>query len=228
VALDKRNGAVVWKSPVGDGAGYSSIVKAQLAGRAQYVQFTAQGVIGVEADSGEFLWRYNAPTNGTANISTPIADGDFVFAASGYGTGGGLVSIQRDGERFSVYQVFFSRQMKNQHGGVLLVDGYLYGANDPGILTCLDFETGKVLWSDRAPGKCSLCYADGRLYARSEDGPVSLVEATPAGFKLLGQFEQPERSDQPSWPHPVVANGRLYLRDQNVLLSYDVKDRAAK
>jgi outer membrane protein assembly factor BamB len=223
VALNKRNGAVVWKSPVGDGAGYSSIVKAQLAGRTQYVQFTAQGVIGVAADTGEFLWRYDAPANGTADISTPIADGNYVFAASGYGTGGGLVSIKRAGQRFSADQVFFAKQMKNQHGGVLLIDGYLYGSSDPGLLTCLDFKTGKVLWSDRAPGKCSLCYADSRLYARSEDGPVSLVEATPAGFNLLGQFEQPQRSDQPSWPHPVVANGRLYLRDQNVLLSYDVK-----
>lgn len=228
IALYKRNGAVIWKSPVGDGAGYSSIIKAELAGRKTYVQFTAEGVIGVDADSGEFLWRYNAPANGTANISTPIADGNRVFAASGYGAGGGLVAISQAEGRFAADQVYLTRDMKNHHGGVLLIDGYLYGSNDPGLLTCLDFKTGKVLWSDRRPGKCSICYADGRLYARSENGTVSLVDATPEGFTLRGQFEQPERSDQPSWPHPVVAGGRLYLRDQNVLLAYDVKQAGAK
>jgi outer membrane protein assembly factor BamB len=225
VKLAKRDGAVVWKSTFGDGAGYSSIIKAQLAGREQYVQFTALGVVGVDAKTGKLLWRYDAPANGTADISTPIAHDDFVFAASGYGTGGGLVSIAKNGEQFRADQVYFAREMKNQHGGVLLVNGSLYGANDPGMLTCLEFKTGKLKWSDRAPGKCSLCYADGRLYARSENGPVSLVAATPDGFTLHGQFDQPERSDQPSWPHPVIANGILYLRDQGLLLAYDIRAR---
>lgn len=225
IALNKNNGEVVWKSAVGDGAGYSSIIKADLAGRTQYVQFTAQGVIGVAADSGELLWRYGAPANGTANISTPIAHDNFAFAASGYGTGGGLVSIEQAGSKFTAEQVFFSRDIKNQHGGVILLQGYLYGANDPGMLTCLDFKDGKLMWSDRKPGKCSLAYADGRFYARSENGPISLVEATPSGCKLHGQFDQPDRSDQPSWPHPVVANGMLYLRDQDLLLAYDIREQ---
>ena len=228
VALDKRNGEVLWKSPVGDGAGYSSIIKAELAGRTQYVQFTAQGVIGVAADTGEFLWRYNGPANGTADISTPLSEGDYVFAASGYGTGGGLVMIRRNGKAFTADQVFFSKDIKNQHGGVLLIDGFLYGANDPSLLSCLDFKTGDLKWSDRAPGKCSLAFADGRLYARSEEGKVSLVEANPSKCIVHGQFEQPDRSEQPSWPHPVIANGQLLLRDQGKLLVYDIRAAGAK
>lgn len=225
VALDKRSGELLWQSPIGDGAGYSSIIKAKLAGREQYVQFTAQGVVGVAADSGEFLWRYDAPANGTADISTPLSEGNYVFAASGYGTGGGLAEIRRAGSKFAAEQVFFSKDIKNQHGGVLLIDGHLYGANDPSLLSCLDFKTGALRWSDRAPGKCSLAFADGRLYARSEEGKVSLVEANPASCVLHGQFDQPDRSEQPSWPHPVIAGGQLYLRDQGVLLVYDIRAR---
>ena len=108
--------------------------------------------------------------------------------------------------------------MKNHHGGYVVVDGYLYGSDDPGVLTCLDLATGEVKWADRSSGKCSIVCVDGLLYCRSETGLVSLVAAKPDGFELHGRFEQPERSEAPSWPHPVVADGRLYLRDQDKLL----------
>lgn len=225
VALDKTNGEVVWRSSVGDAAAYSSIIRAKLAGQTQYVQFTARGVIGVSAKDGTFLWRYDAPANGTANCSTPVSAGDSIFAASGYGTGGGRVRIESSGEGMNAVEVFFTKKMKNHHGGILIVDGYLYGSSDPGLLSCLDFETGDVLWRDRSCGKGSLLYADGMLYVRSEKGTVSLVEATPEEFRLHGRFEQPSRSEQPSWPHPVIADGRLYLRDQDVLLCYDVRQQ---
>jgi outer membrane protein assembly factor BamB len=113
--------------------------------------------------------------------------------------------------------------MKSHLGGMILLDGYLYGCNDPGILTCLKYETGQVMWTDRSSGRCSLLYADGMLYARSERGPISLVEASPEGFRLKGRFGQPIRSNKKSWPHPIIANGRLFLRDQDVLLCYDVR-----
>lgn len=224
VALNKANGDLVWKSPLSDGAAYSSIVRARLAGQMQYVQFTAEGVIGVAATDGELLWRYNAPANGTANCSTPVCVEDAVFAASGYGTGGGCVEIETSGDGLDASERYFTKKMKNHHGGTLYVDGYLYGSSDPGLLTCLDFETGDVQWSDRDCGKGSLLFADGMLYVRSEKGTVSLVEATPEEFRLHGQFEQPSRSEQPSWPYPVVAGGKLYLRDQNVLLCYDISE----
>jgi outer membrane protein assembly factor BamB len=185
------------------------------------VQFTERGVIGIDGRNGQFLWRYDAPSNDTANVATPLSLGDSVFAASGYGTGGGLVQINRTPRGFEAQQQYFTRNMKNHHGGVVHVDGYLYGCDEQ-VLTCLDAATGEVMWQDRSCGKCSLLYADGHLIARSERGTVSLVEATPEGFRLKGRFEQPDRSDTSSWPHPVIAHGRLYLRDQDKLFCYDV------
>jgi outer membrane protein assembly factor BamB len=222
LALNKENGTPVWQAKVGDVADYSSIIKIEVDGVKQYVQLTHQGVIGVNAANGELLWRYNAPANGTANASTPIFGDAGVFAASGYGTGGGLVHLVRNGSLFDAKEVYFTKKMKSQHGGMVLVDGYLYGS-DEDVFTCLDFKTGEVKWQDRTPGKGSVVYADGLLFCRSEGGPVSLVRATPEKFELLGQFEQPERSGAASWPHPVVADGRLYLRDQDSLFCYDVR-----
>ncbi len=225
VALDKQFGQTVWAAKVGDGAGYSSMIRAEIQDVPQYIQFTAQGVIGLRAADGQLLWRYNAPANGTANISTPVVAGDRVFAASGYGTGGGQVQLAAQGAQFTATETYFTKNMKNHHGGLVLREGHLYGSNDPGLLTCLNFETGEVLWKDRAPGKASLVFVDGLLIARSEEGPVSLVEANPSEFKLLGRFEQPDRSSAPSWAHPVVADGRLYLRDQDLLLIYDLRGK---
>ncbi|HUT93728.1 MAG TPA: PQQ-binding-like beta-propeller repeat protein [Thermoguttaceae bacterium] len=225
-ALDKRTGQVVWASKIDARVGYASIVKATLAGVAQYVQFTADGVVGVDARDGKLLWRYDAPAYpkfGGINVSTPIASGDTVFAATGYNVGGGLARIEKTREGFAAREVYFTKDMKNHHGGLILLDGYLYGANDPGILTCLEYATGKVMWRSRKPGKCSLLYADGMLYCRDETGPLTLVKATPDGFELHGQFDQPDRSRQKAWPHLVIAHGQMYVRDQDVLLCYDVR-----
>lgn len=223
LAINKTNGKPAWKSKIGDTADYASIIAIEVGGVKQYVQFTKQGVIGVNAKNGRLQWRYNAPANGTANCATPVFADDSVFAASGYGAGGGLVRLKKHGRKFDADQAYFTKEMKNHHGGLVLVDGCLYGSDDPGVLTCLDFETGKVKWRDRSCGKCSLVYADGMLYCRSEQGLVSLVRASPDGFELAGRFEQPQRSDRSAWPHPVVADGRLYLRDQEKLLCYDVR-----
>ena len=189
----------------------------------QYVNLTMKGVIGVAAKDGKFLWRYDAPASRVANCSTCIPSGDTVFAASGYGTGGGLVRIEPSDDGFTPNEVYFTKKMKNHHGGMVLVDGFLYGCSDPGVLTCLDYKTGKVKWTDRSSGKCSLLWADGMLYCRSEKGPISLVEATPEGFRLKGRFDQPDRSERSSWPHMVIASGVMYVRDQDVLLAYDVR-----
>jgi outer membrane protein assembly factor BamB len=222
VALNKTNGQPVWEAPVGDVADYASILPIEVAGLRQYVQLTKQGVVGVKADDGTFLWRYNAPANGTANAATPLFANDSVFAASNYGQGGGRVGLTREGDAIAAEQIYFTKKMKNHHGGMVLIDGYLYGADDS-LLTCLDFKTGEVKWQDRAPGKCSIVYADGMLYCRNEGGPVMLVKATPDGFQPAGRFEQPDRSQRNAWPHPVIADGRLYLRDQDKLFCYDVR-----
>ena len=227
VAFNKLTGAEAWRGqvPEGDGAHYASAIAATVGGRRQVIQFLAGGVVGLAADSGRFLWRWNRPANGTANCSTPIFSGDQVFAASGYNTGGGLVRLSTAGGDVRAEEVYFTRNMKNHHGGMILVGEYVYGFDDPGTLTCLRFTTGEVMWTNRSVGKGSLCYADGHLIARSERGPVALVEATHTGYVEKGRLEPPARSGHATWPHPVIAGGRLYLRDQDKLYCYDVRGR---
>lgn len=222
LALDKMTGKQVWAAKVGDPAAYASIVKFKVGEVPQYVTLTGKGVIAVRASDGKFLWRYDKPANGTANCTTCVTFRQTVFAASAYGTGGGLVWVRQTPEGFTAKEEYFTKKMQNHHGGLILRDGALYGANG-NTLTCLDYPTGKVLWADHAPGKCSLLYADGRLYCRDEKGPISLVESTPKGFHLHGQFKQPDRSNREAWPHLVIANGRMYVRDQDLMLCYEVR-----
>lgn len=224
-ALNKMTGELIWRGvvPQGDPAAYSSIITAQVDGQKQYIQFLSRGVVGLSAE-GKFLWRYDRPANGTANCTTPVFHDGAVFAASGYGTGGGLARIVKEEDRFKAEEVYFTRKMRNHHGGIVLVDGYLYGSDEQ-YLTCLEFKTGKVMWAERKAGKGSIAYADGRLYYRSEDGPIVLVEASPRGYVEHGRFTPDQTTDHPAWPHPVIANGRLYIRDQGLLGCYELKQR---
>jgi outer membrane protein assembly factor BamB len=223
-ALDKKTGETIWKGvvPKGDQAQYSSIIAADFEGRRQYIQFLSRGVVGFSGD-GEFLWRYDHPRNSTANCSTPLYRDGYVFAASAYGTGGGLAKLSRDGDKVQAEEVYFTKQMKNHHGGMVLIGDFLYGS-DEGQLTCLEFKTGKMQWAERKAGKGSIAYADGQLYYRNEDGPVILVEANPKKYVEHGRFTPP-RTGKPAWPHPIVANGKLYIRDQQYLYCYDVKQK---
>jgi outer membrane protein assembly factor BamB len=223
VALHKDTGSVIWKSqvPNGDAAHYASAIIGTVGGVRQYIQFLSGGVVGISAKDGSYLWRFTAPANQVANCSTPIFQGGHVFAASAYNTGGGLARLTVAADGVTASEVYFTKEMQNHHGGMVLVGDYLYGFNNSN-LTCLEFKTGKVMWSERSVGKGSVTYADGCIYARSERGPVALVEANPKEYVEKGRFDQPDRSSAPSWPYPVVANGRLYLRDQDVLLCYDV------
>lgn len=223
VALDKTTGQVVWESPIGAEPAYASIVTAEFAGVKQYVQFMDPGVFGVAAKDGTPLWRYDAPANGTANISTALVFQNLVFAASGYGTGGGAAVIEPRGAVFIALEKFYTHDMKNHHGGMVIVDGHLYGSSDPGALTCIEMATGETKWQERSPGKCSLVYLDGQLITRSERSKVCLINVSPTGCEIVGEFTEADPSDKPSWPHPVVANGRLYLRDQGALSCYELK-----
>lgn len=217
----------------GSGAGYASVIAVDLGGVRQYVQLTAKALVGVAASDGKVLWQYDRPANRMGiNCSTPLYHDGMVFAASAYGAGGGAVRLSRtaNGE-IKADEVWFSRQMENHHGGVVLVDGCLYGANGGnggGYLACLDFQTGDVLWNERDSDKRrvrkgSVAVADERIYYRTEEGTLILIEPSRKEYLERGRFEQPDRTEKPAWAHPVIANGRLYIRDQDLLLCYDVK-----
>jgi outer membrane protein assembly factor BamB len=223
-ALNKMNGETIWKGavPKGDPAHYSSIIAVDFEGKRQYIQFLGGGVVGLSGD-GVYLWRYDHPHNGTANCSTPLYRDGQVFAASSYGTGGGLAKLRRDGDKVHAEEVYFTKKMKNHHGGMVLLGDYLYGS-DEGSLTCLEFKTGEVQWAERKAGKGSIAYADGRLYYRNEGGPMILVEANPKKYIEHGRFTPP-RTGKPAWPHPIVANGKLLIRDQQYLYCYEVKQK---
>lgn len=227
VALAKQTGEVLWRCPVpgGDAAGYASVIIAEVGGIKQYIQFLSRGIVGVEAKTGRYLWRYDGTANGTANIPTPVFHDGHLFSASGYGKGGSLIQLLAEGDKVSAKEVYFSKPMVNHHGGFVRIGDHIYGANENSLL-CLEFKNGsKPVWQDRCVGKGSVTFADGHLYVRSQGGPVALVEVSPSGYKEKGRFNQPERSKESAWAHPVVANGKLYLHDQDILLCYDVKER---
>jgi outer membrane protein assembly factor BamB len=229
VALNKQTGDVLWQAavPGGDAAAYSSVMIGHVGKTKQYIQFLQDGVVGVEASMGKFLWRYAKPATGSpANIPTPVVHEGYVFSSTGKG-GGGTVKLSNEQGGVSVKEVYFSKELGNPLGGMVLVGDHLYGTNTQSLL-CVEFATGKVKWKERSVGKGSICYADGHLYVRGENGDVALVEATPDSYKEKGRFSQPERSDKPAWPYPVIANGALYLRDQGVMFCYVVKGNGKK
>ena len=222
VKLDKMTGKTVWQSKdLSDPAGYSSPIVADIGGVRTYMTFTAAAGVGVRASDGKLMWHYERAANNVANITTPIFFDNKVFYASAYDTGAGLVGLTAQNGEVKASEVYFTRNMKNHHGGVVLVNGNLYGFNDS-ILTCLDFATGNVKWRDRSVGKGTLTYADGNLYIQSERNVVGLAEASPDGYREHGRFDIADKG-LPSWAHPVVSGGRLYVRNQDSLVVYDVK-----
>jgi len=224
-AFNKLNGNLVWQSgDFTDKAAYASITVARLAGVRQYVVFTDQNVAGISPTDGKVLWKAARPGK-TAVIPTPIAYQDHVFVTSGYRIGCNLFKVSGTAGHLSAGQVYANNDLENHHGGVVLIGDHLYGHSDSKGWVCMEFKTGKLVWADRGVGKGAVTYADGHLYCRSEGGAgtVALVEATARGYLEKGRFDQPDRSKKNSWPHPVIANGRLYLRDQDLLLCYSVK-----
>jgi outer membrane protein assembly factor BamB len=219
VALNKKDGSLIWKSQ-SDPAGYSSGIPVQMGNTTQVVFFTQQRAVGLDLKDGKLLWDYPRAANRVANVATPVVRGNRVFISSDYGTGAGLVEIKADGK---AQEVYFTKEMRNHHSSSILIGDYLYGFSS-GILTAMRFDTGEVAWRDRSVGKGSLVYADGNLYALSENGVVGLIEATPAAYHEKGRFRIPQDS-LPTWTHPVIAGGRLYLRDQDTIYAYDLRQQ---
>lgn len=224
VALDKMSGRTIWTSKdLSDEAGYASIVAADVQGVRIYTTLTGQGAVGVRASDGKMMWHYRRVANGTANITTPIFHDNKVFYTTAYGTGAVLLGLTAQAGEVKAQEIYFTSEMQNHHGGVVLVNGYLYGFHNS-ILACMEFATGKLVWRHRSVGKGSLTYADGNLYLLSEDNVVGLAEATPAGYREKGRFQIADQG-LPSWAHPVVSGGRLYIRNQATLASYDIRAR---
>lgn len=245
-ALKADTGELLWSTPtgaIGGGAGYSSPMKTTVGGIPMYVVLLGQeaGIVGVHAETGKLLWQYTkAALGGGAQIPTPIVVDDKVWFSTAYNdktAGAALLQLVPEGKEIKVKELktFKKSEITNHHGGMILVDGYVYlghGQNN-GIPLCVDFKTGELVWkADKPPAgagrSAAYSYADGMLYIRYENRFMTLVKPSPneGEHKIVSSFKLPEPSvpqHGESWAHPVIANGKLYIRDQNVLYCYDIK-----
>lgn len=227
VALDKMTGDLIWKAsvPGAPSGAFASAIVTEAAGVRQYVNYTSRGIVGIRADDGKFLWQDSATANATANWATAIGFDNFIFSSSAYGAGGALLELSASDEGVEARRVYITKNLKSEHGGMVVLDGHIYGTTETGVLICLKLDDGNVMWEDPSVGKGLLTYADGHFYLRSEDGPVAFIEATPDEYREKGRLLQPRRSDKKAWVYPVVSNGKLFLRDQDILFCYNIKGR---
>ena len=224
VALDKMTGRTIWTSKeLSDEAGYAAPIVADIQGVRTYMTLTSGAGVGVRASDGKLMWRQRNVANSTANAATPVYADNKVFYSSSYGTGGALLGLRAAGGEVQAQEIYFTREMQNHHGGIVLVNGTMYGSNNA-ILTALDFNTGRMAWRHRSVGKGAVSYADGHLYVLGENNVVGLVEATPTAYREKGRFQIRDQG-WPSWAHPAIAGGRLYLRNQGTLTAYDIRAR---
>ncbi|MFW6171867.1 MAG: PQQ-binding-like beta-propeller repeat protein [Planctomycetota bacterium] len=225
VALNKKTGKTVWAAEsVGDRAGYATPAIAEFAGRRMVLTMSSKALVGVDISNGDLLFRHEHITRYDVNALTPICVDGHVFISSGYGSGSELVKLTATEGRITAEQVWENKDLDNHHGGVVLLDGHVYGADFRRYWLCLDWETGQTEYQERGVGKGSLTYADGMLYTLSEKrGTVGLVKPTPAEHKLVSEFTIPEGGEGPVWAHPVVCDGRLYIRHGDLLFAFDVK-----
>jgi outer membrane protein assembly factor BamB len=231
VALDKKTGAVIWKSavPGGDPAGYASAIAVQGGGRKQYVQLLSKGMVGVDTKTGQFLWREKEAAKGPAQYFTPVARDGYVYCGA-LGVGGVLVHLKQDGG-VAAEQVYFTRGLPNGVGGAVLVGDYLYGTDPGQQLLAVEFTTGKVKWKAESFGWGSVAYGDGHLYLHNQNGDLVLVEATPEAYREKGRFAPPNQPKhtqagqyaERAFAYPVIADGKLYIRDLGTLWVYDIK-----
>ncbi len=229
VALDKRTGNTIWKSaiPGGDMAGYASLVVAITGNIKQYLAYTAGGLVGVDANTGRFLWRYEKIKGAMGmSIQTPVVGGNYVYGGANR-VGGGAVLLKALQGSVAAEEAYFDPKLPTAIGGTVIVGNHLYGSSQS-VLMSVDYKTGRIKWSERSIAPASLCYAEGLLYLHGEEGEVALVEASPESYRECGRFappNQPKRANamEKAWAYPVIADGRLFIRDTNVLWCYDIK-----
>ena len=229
VALDRLTGKVVWKCalPETDGSAHAAVIAAEIDGVRQYVNVLHQSIVGVAADDGRLLWRTTGFWSGPGNTYPPMIQGNRVFCASS-GNSSRLLELKRSGERFRITQETAVRErFQPWLGSTVLVDGHVYTFS-PGVLSCRPFGKTEPAWRERIPlrYRSPMTYADGHLYLRGQDGTTLLVEVSPKGWKLKSQFKPDRTRKEPAWSFPVIANGRLYLRDQEQVQCYDIRSDA--
>lgn len=238
VALDRKTGKTIWTSKgLNDKAGYASAIAATIAGKRQVIHFNHSSAVGVSLSDGSTLWRYTKASNGIANCATPVVVGNNVFLTSDYGQGCAMLELSASGAR----EIYFNKDLQNHHGGVVYLDGKIYGHSGGNSsrthnFVCMDFKTGKVVWKEKGIGKCSIVWADGLLYCLTEDGKMGIAKVSPGGYELVSSFVFKkykrfktggirDEDDKPCWAHPVVAGGKLFLRDQDNIFCYDISSK---
>lgn len=233
-ALDKSSGEVLWRTAdyVEKMTEHVSLLPVTIEGVKQYVVLTMESVAGVGQD-GKLLWKLSR-VGDVAICSTPLYKDGIVLVGSSYETGRATaLTVSKGVDGFKAEKLYDS-DLANHHGGMVIVGDYVYGTGDlnkgkkrsDAMLKCMELKTGKIVWENPSIGKGSITFADGNLILHSEkpkEGTVALVEATPEGYKEKGRFEHPDSTGRNSWAYPVVANGRLYIRDGTGLSAYDVK-----
>jgi outer membrane protein assembly factor BamB len=229
VALNKQTGDLIWKAALteADEAAYASPIAVEMGGVRQYVQLLQKGLVGIDAKTGALLWRYaKAVSPFNANIPTPVASEGYIYVASA-GKGGGAVKLNKtDDGTFDPVEVYFANKLPTAIGGAVKVGDLLYSTTAQAML-CIEFATGEIQWQERALGAASLCYADDRLYLHGENGEVALVEPSSESYREKGRFTPPGQVEPKgmgkAWAYPVVADGRLYIRDHDTLWAFDIK-----
>jgi outer membrane protein assembly factor BamB len=222
VCLDKHNGQLIWANTEIPGTvGFSSLIIFDYGGFHQIAGLSSNTVYGVDSNTGKLLWQTEFENSRSNNVSDPIYHNGYLFASSGYGKGSILLKLIVSGNGITPEKVWQTELMDNHHGGVILHEGYLYGAghNDRGWC-CLDFLTGTQIWKEG--GKGSLTYADQMLYCLDERGIMILLKAIPEKYEAVSSFEVPDGGEGMHWAHPVVCGARLYIRHQDKLFAYDI------
>lgn len=223
VALNRFDGSLVWSAPAkGERSAYCTPCLVELPDRKLLVTHTADHIIGLDAKDGEMLWSFPHTNRWQVHANTPIYHDGGLFCFSGYGQGGVKLELSADGN--SVKKAWSSEHLDSRIGGMVMVDGYLYGSGDNSRQwRCVDWKTGEEKYVATDLGKGVTIYADGMLYGYSDRGELGLIEATPAGFNLVSKTRVELGSGQ-HWAHPVIHNGRLYLRHGNTLIAYKIKE----
>jgi len=224
VALDRHSGKTIWKiKSDGETSGYCSPCLVKHGKRRLLLTMTGSSVIGIDADTGEYLWRHSHVTDYSVNANTPLYHNGFIYTVSGYGTGGQMFELLEDGT--GVKRVWSQKKLDSQMGAAVLVDGYIYGSGHNGRgWHCLDWKTGKVQHTTRKIGsKGAIIFADGMMYCYGENGDVGLVKPNPQEFEVVSSFRVKKGSGE-HWAHPVIKDGRLYMRHGDALMVYHIGD----